>query len=132
MGRRVLQIVLLFASAAVTVAIFAVAPTPIHNRLAYGTFDTTGAPPRVDYCGRRYYPSDQPKTETLAEVETFLARDGLHGLTQVDTAPSGMPVVTNVIPPEVRAQYHTNVCTMVLWVKTGSDAYVGYSLSGGP
>ncbi len=43
-----------------------------------------------------------------------------------------MPIVTNVIPPQVRVRYHTNVCTMVLWVKIGSDAYVGYSLSGGP
>ena len=132
MGRRVLPMVFLFASAAATVAIFAVAPTAIHDRLAFGTFDTTGPPPRVDYCGRRYYPAEQPKTETLAQVDAFLARVGVHGLTQVDTAPSGIPVVTNVIPPQVRAQYHTNVCTMVLWVKTGDDAYVGYGLSGGP
>jgi len=131
-GRRVLRIVLLVAAAAVTIAIFAVAPTALQNRMVYGTFNTAGAPPRVDYCGRRYYPADQPKTETLAQIDAFLARDGLHGLTQVGTAPPGMPIVTNVIPPQVRVRYHTNVCTMVLWVKIGSDAYVGYSLSGGP
>jgi hypothetical protein len=102
----------------------------IHNRAVFGTFDNTGPPPRVEYCGRRYYPGD--KTETLAQVQTFLAGDQLHGLTQIDTAPSGMPIVTHVIPPEVRAQYHTNVCTMVLWVQTAPDAYLGYGLSGGP
>jgi hypothetical protein len=132
MGRRVLRVVLLVASATVTVAIFAVAPNAIHNRLAYGTFDTAGIPPRIDYCGRRYYPADQPKTETITQVDALLARNGLHGLTQVDTAPSGMPVVTNVISPSLRARYHTNVCAMRLWVKSGSNSYIGYSLSGGP
>jgi hypothetical protein len=102
----------------------------MHNRAVFGTFDTTGAPPRVDYCGRRYYPGD--KSETLAEVKAFLLVDQLHGLTQIDSAPSGMPIVTNVIPTDVRAAYHTNVCAMVLWVQTGPDAYLGYSLSGGP
>jgi hypothetical protein len=132
MGRRVLPIALLFVSAVVTVAIFAVAPIAIHNRLTYGTFETEGAPPRVDYCGRRYYRADHPKTESLAQVGSFLAGNGLEGLTQVDTAPSGMPIVTNVIPPDVRAKYHTNVCAMVLWVQTGMNTYVGYGLSGGP
>ncbi|TMC54796.1 MAG: hypothetical protein E6J20_02360 [Chloroflexi bacterium] len=132
MGRRVLRIVLLFASAAVTVAIFAVAPTTFRNLLVFGTFDTAGAPPRVEYCGRTYYPADQPQTETLAQVDAFLDRGGQRGLTQVDTAPSGRPIVTNVMPAQIRARYHTNVCTMVVWVETGSNAYVGYSLSGGP
>ncbi len=132
MGRRVLSIVLLFVSGVVTVAIFAVAPTLIQDRLTYGTFDIASAPPRVDYCGRRYYPGDTSHVPSLAQVDSFLAENGLHGLTQVGTAPSGMPVVTNVLPSDVRAQYHTNVCTMVLWVQSGPDAYVGYGLSGGP
>ncbi len=102
----------------------------IHNRAAFGTFDTTGPPPRVDYCGRLYYPGSN--TDTLAQINAFLALDKLDGLTRIDTAPSGMPIVTNIIPAEDRAKYHTNVCTMVLWVQTGSDAYLGYSLSGGP
>jgi hypothetical protein len=129
-GRRVARIVIFFAAAIATIAIFAVAPTAIHNRAAFGTFDTTGAPPRIDYCGRRYYPGSN--TDPLAQVQHFLALNKLHGLTRIDTAPSGMPIVTNVIPPQVRAQYHTNVCTMVLWVQTGPDAYLGYGLSGGP
>ncbi len=123
MGRRVLRIVLLFVSAAATVAIFAVAPNAIHNRLMFGTFDTAGIPPRVDYCGRRYYPAERSTTETLAHV---------HGLTQVDTAPSGMPVVAKVMSPALKARYHTNVCTMAVWVQTGPDSYRAYALSGGP
>jgi hypothetical protein len=129
-GRRVERIVTFFAAAIATVAIYAVAPTAIHNRVAFGTFDTVGAPPRVDYCGRRYYPGN--KTETLAQVKAFLAENGLYRLTRIDTAPSGEPIVTNVMPPELRAHYHTSVCAMELWVQTGPDAYVGYGLSGGP
>lgn len=102
----------------------------IHNRATFGTFDTTGAPPRVDYCGRRYYPS--AKTETVAQVEALLALNGLRGLTRIDTAPSGMPIVANVMSPSVRAQYQTDVCTMEIWVQTGPDAYRAYGLSGGP
>ncbi len=130
MGRRVLPIVLLIASGIATVAIVAVAPPAIHDQIAFGTFDTTATPPRVDYCGRRYYPAD--RTETLAIVQGFLAENGLQGLTQIDTAPSGMPIIANVLPPDLRAHYHTNVCAMVVWVQTEPDAYVAYSLSGGP
>jgi hypothetical protein len=130
MGRRVLPIVLLIASGIATVAIVAVAPQAVHDRIAFGTFDTATAPPRVDYCGRRYYPGD--RTDTLAGVQSFLAGNGLYGVTQIDTAPSGMPIITNVLPPDLRAHFHTNVCTMALWVQTGPDAYRAYGLSGGP
>ncbi len=34
--------------------------------------------------------------------------------------------------PAERASYHTNVCTIELWVKVGPDRYRGYGLSGGP
>ena len=130
MGRRVARAVIFIVAAIATVAIFAVAPTAIHNRLVFGTFDTVGAPPRVDYCGRRYYPGN--RTETLAQVRAFLASNGLYGLTRIDTAPSGEPIITNVMPPQLRAYFHTSVCTMGLWVQTGPDTYVGYGLSGGP
>jgi hypothetical protein len=132
MGRRVLRIVLLCVSGIVTVAIFAVAPTLIQDRLTYGTFDVASAPPRVDYCGRRYYPGNVSQVQTLAQVEAFLAENGLHGLTRVGTAPSGMPVMTNLLSPVVQAEHQTDVCTMVLWVQSGPDAFVGYALSGGP
>jgi hypothetical protein len=43
-----------------------------------------------------------------------------------------MPVVTNVLSPAQKASFHTDVCTMSLWVKIGPDAYLAYYLSGGP
>ena len=122
MGRRVLQVVSLFVSGTVTVAIFAVAPDLIHNRLVFGTTATAGPPPRVDYCGRRYYPAETPT----------VSGNQLHNLTGIETAPSGMPVLANVISLSDRARYRTNVCAMELWVKIGSDEYLGYGLSGGP
>src|SRR5438309_8062172 len=63
----------------------------IHNQATFGTFYTTGAPPRIDWCGRRYYSG--VTEETLAEVHAFLARNGLGGLTRVGCTPSGLPIV---------------------------------------
>jgi hypothetical protein len=132
MGRRVLQVVLLFIAATPALALFAVAPTLIYNRVAYGTFAAWEAPTRVDYCGRRYYPGAERRPQSLAEVTAFLAANHLSGLTQVATAPWGKPVIANVMTPEMKAKYMTQVCTMELWVKTGNDTYVPYALSGGP
>lgn len=102
----------------------------IHNRVTFGTFYTTGAPPRVDWCGRRYYPGTE--AESLSRVEAFLAENGEHGLTRIGSTPSGLPIVAYVMPPAERAAYHTNVCTMELFVQTGPYQYLPYGLSGGP
>ncbi len=121
------------AAAAAVIVVAAYAPkvaTAINNRAVYGTFDTSGPPPRVDYCGRRYYPGDG--SMTAEQVKAELRLNGLQGLNRIGTAPSGMPIVANVLPPAVRAQYHTNVCTMEVWVKTSSNSYRPYGLSGGP
>ncbi len=115
--------VLLFVSAPVVVAAFAVAPTAIQNRIAYGTFSISGPPPRVDFCGRRYYPAEPVTTETGAEVA---------GATQVATAPSGLPIVARLLSAGEKSAFHTDVCTMEVWVQTGANSYVPYSLSGGP
>lgn len=113
-----------------------VVPVPaLGNRLAFGTFSTQGPPPRIDYCGRRYYPdSNFPNSavESGRAVGAELSANGQTGLTRVGTTPSGMPILTNVMTPAVRASFHTSVCTMVVWVQTGPDSYLGYGLSGGP
>lgn len=119
----------------VAVALGAIAVAPkvaiaVNDEATYGTMDTTGPPPRVDYCGRRYYPGG--RTMTMSQVEAFVAVNGDHGLTRVATAPSGMPILANVMTPATRGQFHTNVCTMEVFVQTGQDAYLSYGLSGGP
>ncbi len=106
------------------------AATAIHNRLTFGTFYTTGPPPRVDWCGRRYYPA--ASEHSLASVQALLAANHQQGLTRIGSTPSGMAIVANIMSPAVRAAYHTSVCTMEVFVQTGSDQYLPYGLSGGP
>ncbi|MFI5283926.1 MAG: hypothetical protein ACHQ0J_12470 [Candidatus Dormibacterales bacterium] len=130
MERLATRIVLLIASAIATVALVAVAPITLHDRIAYGSFAMTGTPPRVDYCGRRYYPGNQ--AQNLAQINAFMTTDGWQGVGQIDTAPSGMPILAGVMSPAMRARYQTNVCAMSLWVQTGPDSYIEYVLSGGP
>ncbi len=130
MGRPVIKVVVLIASAIVTVAVFAVAPIAVYDRVTFGTFNVAGPPARIDYCGRRYYPGTG--TLTMPQVQTELARIGEDGLTEVGRTVTGQPIVTHVMPESERARDHTNICTMVLYVRTGPDSYVPYGLSGGP
>jgi len=120
------------AAVATAAVLVAAGVTAVHNFAVFGTISTSGAPPRVDYCGRRYYPSDTPVAMSRAQVDAFLAENGEHGLDRIDTTPSGLPVLANVMTPEVRRAHYTNVCTMGVWVQTGADSYVAYGLSGGP
>jgi len=107
-----------------------VVATAIHNRMMFGTFSTSGPPPRVSWCGRTY--DRGTSKESLASVDAFLAMNNLHGLIRIGSTPSGLLIVANVMTPAERATLHTNVCTMSLFVQTGSDQYLPYGLSGGP
>ena len=129
-GRSLLLTLLALAAGIAAAVLLAIGIPAMHNRLTYGTFSTQGPPPRVDYCGRRYYPGSS--AESRSSVDAFLARNGAGALTQVGTTPSGMPIVATVMSPATRAAYHTSVCTMGVWVQTGPDSYLAYGLSGGP
>ena len=124
-----LNLVILGVPAAILIAGASIAT---YNRVTFGTFYTTGAPLRIDYCGRTYYPGDTSRADSLAHVTSFLASNRLTGLTRIGSTPSGMPIVANVMSPEQQASFHTDVCTMGVWVQTGADSYVVYGLSGGP
>ena len=104
----------------------------VYNQANFGTFYATGPPPRIQYCDRRYYRVEPSRTDSLAHVTAFLGANGQSGLTLVGATPSGLPILANVMPPQTRASYHTDVCTMEVWVQTGPDSYVPYALSGGP
>ena len=129
MWGRAVTVVLLAVAAVILIAGGSIA---VSNQVNFGTFYTTSPPPRIQYCDRRYYLAEPPRTDSLGHVTAFLAANGLSGLTQVGSTPSGLPILANVMPPETRASYHTDVCTMGVWVQTGPDSYVLYSLSGGP
>ena len=123
--------------ALIGIALLAVveATPAIQRRLAYGTFSTQGPPPRIDYCGRRYYPdSNFPNSTDVSgsALAAELSANGQTGLTRIGTTPSGMEISANIMTPAQRASLHTSVCTMVVWVHVGSDRYLAYGLSGGP
>jgi hypothetical protein len=122
-------VVLLAVPAAILIA---GASTAVHNQVNFGTFYTAGAPPRIAYCGRTYYPGNLSRIDTLAQVTSVLTTNGMSGLTRIGSTPSGLPIVANVMSAETRASFHTDVCTMEVWVQTANDGYVSYSLSGGP
>ena len=129
MRRRAIALVLVGVAAAILVAGASIAT---YNRVTFGTFYTAGAPPRINYCGRTYYPGDTSRADSLAHVTSVLAANGQSGFTRIGSTPSGLPIVANVMSAETRASFHTDVCTMEVWVQTGADSYVGYGLSGGP
>ena len=127
--RRAFAVVLL----AVPVTIFiAGASIAVYNRANFGTFFTTGVPPRIEYCDRNYYPGNPDRIDTLANVTSFLTANGMSGLTRIGSTPSGLPIVASVMSAETKVSLSTNVCAMEIWVQTGADAYVGYGISGGP
>ena len=129
MRRWTATLILLSVVAAILIAGASIA---FYNRANFGTFYTAGPPPRINYCGRTYYPGDTSRADSLARVNSFLAANGQNGLARVGSTPSGMPIVANVMSAETRASFHTSVCTMELWVQIGADSYVAYGLSGGP
>jgi hypothetical protein len=126
---------IVLALVAIALLAVAVATPAIERRLAFGTFSTEGPPPRIDYCGRRYYPdSNFPNSahRSGSAVAAELSANGPTGLTRIGTTPSGMPISANIMTRAQRASLHTSVCTMGVWVQVGPDRYLAYGLSGGP
>ena len=111
-------------------AALALAPA-MEKQWTYGTVASSGPPPRVHYCGRDYVPVNAV-VEPRSSVDEYLSKNGRTGFQRIGTTPSGMPVLAIVIPEKAREAMHTKVCTMVIWVETGPDSYIGYPLAGGP
>src|SRR5437867_11682555 len=72
----------------------------IGRRLAFGTFSTEGRPPRIDYCGRRYYHDSNLPYSAYApgrSAAPALSAYRATGLTRTSTTPSGMPIFANIM-----------------------------------
>ncbi len=93
----------------------------------WGTLDRTGPPPRIQWCGRRYYPGTRPLT-----AQQFSQLLEPRRWTRVLTTPSGDPVLAIPATASEKAAFQTDVCAMALVVREGSDRYLVYPLSGGP
>ena len=104
----------------------------VHDRTTYGTFDKSGLPPRIEWCGRRYegpQASESARTFTEAEAQGFEAAGQWQ---KIGTTPAGNSYFAKVMSGADKRHFLTDVCTMGVWVKVGDDRYVSYSLSGGP
>ena len=94
----------------------------------WGTlYPAEGPPPRIDWCGRRYYPGHD--TITSAELAT---EPGVGQVRQVATTPSGLSVLASPLSVQDQASHRTTVCAMAVYVKVQADSYLPYWLSGGP
>lgn len=99
---------------------------------AYATW--WGTPARLHYCGRDFVRGTPDLT--LAEIVGIgaaLPGDAPHPVVTVATVPPvvGQPLVA-ALPPQAEQRRLGLPCTMAVYLKTGTDAYSGYVLSGGP
>src|SRR5437016_2966931 len=101
-----------FALVGIILLAVVVMTPPIERRLAFGTFSTDGPPPRIDYCGRRYYPDSKfPNSayESGSSVAQALSANREARLSRIGTTPSGMPILANVMTPAQRVSFRTSV-----------------------
>jgi hypothetical protein len=115
--------------AAATIPFVAVVGWEGYNRASFGSF--LPPPARVDYCTRRYYPSDQPHHVNLAHIKAFLALNHVTNLRQIGTDGWGEPYFAELDDAN-HCMYNGVLYTFFVFVKVGSDDYIGYVLSGGP
>ena len=127
MMRRAVQL-------ALGLSVVLLAVTSLWYRQEYGTWWTT--PKRIPYCQRTYL---QGTTDlSLAQIRALEAKTMLTGsqaypLVSVGHAPPivGSEMLAAVTPATVRTRLHLP-CAMAVYLKTGTDRYTAYGLSGGP
>ena len=89
---------------------------------ADGIHDAAALPRRIQVCGRSWQKDDLDRRFTAAET-----RETFGGGVVVDPRPFGAcppGPCTDVVQSEA--------CDVVVWVRVGQDAYLNYSLQGGP
>lgn len=93
------------------------------NRVSFGTFALAGSPPRIDWCGRRYYPAPAVTVGQPPAIGGGVWR-------QVLLTPQRRAVYAYVIPPAARAA--GTPCAMAVYLRRGAQSFRPYGLSGGP
>ncbi|MGH7903197.1 MAG: hypothetical protein ACREPA_03585, partial [Candidatus Dormibacteraceae bacterium] len=100
----------------------------LQDRAQFGVLSFgSGPPPRVDWCGRRYFAGT--KVVTWPEI---LAFPDANRLTRILTTPSGEPVLAAPLTGAERSQDGSAACAMVVYVRLGAGRYLPYSLSAVP
>ncbi len=108
-----------------------VAGRAVYSRAAFGTWDASALPTRIEYCDRRYLPGSHV---TSQRIDASGNGTGVLPLRQVGATADGKPIFAKPLTDDARRKYGTPPlpCTMVVYLKLGSDDYVAYGLSGGP
>ncbi len=100
-------------------------------RAAYGTW--WGTPDHLSYCGRTYLRGTAGLTHAeIVGLRTALPGDAPYPVVAVATVPPvvGHPLIAAVTPQAERQRLGVP-CAMAFYLKTGTDCYTGYALSGG-
>ena len=88
-----------------------------------GVWDRSSLPQRLRVCDRSYRHDALDRVRTAAEIEVW------QGTPPVVVQPLQ---VQPCIPGPCDAIADPAPCAVVVWVRVGADAYVDYSLQGGP
>jgi hypothetical protein len=121
--------------AGLVVAVLAGGALEYVNRADYGTFNLSGQPPRIDWCGRRYYPADAPVDLTraaalqLSEPSPGWTASDFH---PVGRTPSGLAFYARLTSGRDRFAGPLLPCAMAVFLEVGQDRFHAYGLSGGP
>ena len=125
-GRSVVRWMALAAVVAGVVATFLVVRNNVHlpfpGQPEPGIHDAASLPDAIRVCGREWH------------------RDGLErqfSATQLDERSESIPTFVDVdflpaCPSGACTTTAQGSCATVIWVRVGADAYIGYSLQGGP
>ena len=109
----------------------------VQYRMAYGTFAWWQIPPRISWCGRHYLPAGG-RLLTRAEIAAQpvgLPGEGPYPVVTVAHVPplNGRPVLAARTPESSRRRVEPPLpCAMGVFLQTGTDQYLAYTISGGP
>ncbi|TMD86457.1 MAG: hypothetical protein E6I78_05675 [Chloroflexi bacterium] len=101
-----------------------------YSRAAFGTWNPTAQPNRIDYCDRRYFPGWH---FTRTQIDARGNGLGVFPFRQVAMTASGAPLFAKPLPASVRqaTPYSGPLpCAMTVYMKVGPDDYVAYGISG--
>ena len=125
---RLLALIPAVLLAAFGLVVLSIAGRALYSRAAFGTWDPTALPNRISYCDRTFYPGPHV---TRARIESTGNAFGVFPIQQVSATVDGKPSFAKPIPDQLRRS-GSLPCAMSVYLKTGSNDYVAYVLSGGP
>jgi hypothetical protein len=105
--------------------LFAVGGFTLWYRATYNVFPGQSADARVHWCNRDY--DDDAPTLSLQRVEA-----GASWPVRVVGNYPPLALHRDQLLAEVYPGPHTHSCAVTVYLRTGSDRYAGYELSGGP